>query len=60
MAHRLANDLDWKAKVSQKILEQSDILFENKDDVMELERFFEGAVKSAYSGDAISRSMALT
>lgn len=56
MAHRLANDLDWRAKVSRKILERSDILFENKNDVMELERFFEGAVKSAYSGDAISSS----
>jgi predicted O-linked N-acetylglucosamine transferase (SPINDLY family) len=56
IAHRLANDLDWRAKVSRKILERSDILFENKNDVMELERFFEGAVRSAYSGNAISSS----
>ena len=50
IAHRLANDLDWRETVSRKILERSDILFENRNDVIELGQFFEDAVKSAYSG----------
>ncbi len=52
IAHRLANDLDWRRKISRKILDRSAILFENIEDIKELEIFFEGAVNSAYSGNA--------
>ena len=49
IAHRLANDLAWRQAVGRKILEKSSILFENINDVVELESFFENAVNSAYN-----------
>ena len=51
IAYRLANDLEWRNKVSRNILERSEILFENVDDIKELERFFEHAVADAYRTD---------
>jgi len=49
IAHRLANDLAWRQAVRRKILEKSTILFENINDVVELESFFETAVDAVYS-----------
>lgn len=51
IAYRLANDLDWRNEVSHRILERSEILFENSEDIKELERFFEHAVEDAYHAD---------
>jgi predicted O-linked N-acetylglucosamine transferase (SPINDLY family) len=47
MAHRLAHDLPWRDSVGRKILEKSPVLFENIDDVVEMETFFENALKTA-------------
>ena len=48
MAYRLANDLAWRKAVGRKILEKSSILFENINDVVELESFFKTALEAAY------------
>ena len=47
IAHRLANDPEWRDAVGRKILEKSPVLFENIDDVVEMETFFENALKTA-------------
>lgn len=48
IAYRLANDPSWRDEVGNKIMERSTILFENIEDVKELERFFKKAVNQAY------------
>ncbi len=50
IAYRLAHDLDWRSEVSRKIMERSVVLFENIEDIKELEHFFQKAVNEAYSG----------
>ncbi len=41
LALRLANDADWREKISIKILERNNIFYDNIDAVRELERFFQ-------------------
>ena len=48
IAFRLAHDRSWRDDIGRRIKEKSRILFENMDDVIELESFFERAVASAY------------
>jgi len=52
IAYRLANDRGWRQAISRKILERSSILFENSNDIKELELFFEKAVNDAYRADS--------
>ena len=51
IAFRLAHDIPWRETVSRKIKANSAVLFENDDDVRELERFFEQAVQKAYHAE---------
>jgi predicted O-linked N-acetylglucosamine transferase (SPINDLY family) len=50
IAFRLANDHGWRRAVSRKIINRSGVLFQNTDDVRELEQFFEDAVKASCHG----------
>lgn len=48
IAVRLANDPEWKTEIGRRIGERSAALFENEEDVREVERVFEAAVERAY------------
>lgn len=50
IAYRLAHDHPWREQIGKKIKQKSSILFENLEDVRELESFFERAVTAAYDG----------
>jgi predicted O-linked N-acetylglucosamine transferase (SPINDLY family) len=49
IAFRLAHDCSWRENIGRKIKKRSSILFENLDDVRDLEQFLENAVQTAYS-----------
>lgn len=53
IAYRLAHDPTWRNEIGRKITEKSSIIFENKDDLKELEFFFKKAVNDAYNMDEI-------
>ena len=50
-AFRLANDKRWRDEITGKIRANSDCLYEDSETVHELERFFEMAIKKAYSNN---------
>ncbi len=51
IALRMANDAAWREDLSSRIAERSDVLFENRAAVTELEQFFSAAHKAVEDGE---------
>jgi predicted O-linked N-acetylglucosamine transferase (SPINDLY family) len=54
LAYRLANDPDWRAEMSTKILERCPVLYEESAAVHEVEDFFRAAVEAARRGERLT------
>jgi predicted O-linked N-acetylglucosamine transferase (SPINDLY family) len=54
LAHRLANDREWRAAIVEKIRNHADGLFENIASVREIETFFAAAIEAERTGGRVS------